>query len=147
MEMQWVAPTMIELTLIVLVIMLAVWVLTLALKVKSAHQLIQRHQQQHAEKLTAAETTVRNVVHQQNEDQARSLVVTRHIQALQKNLDDIENQIRELKLQDPSLRLYQRAAELVKQGASIEEVMEACDIPRAEAEMLSMVHRQTPNQA
>ena len=41
-----------------------------------------------------------------------------------------------------SRALYQRAAELVKQGASIEEIMEACDIPRAEAEMLSMVHRQ-----
>jgi hypothetical protein len=30
----------------------------------------------------------------------------------------------------------------VKQGASIDEIIEACDIPRAEAEMLVMVHKQ-----
>jgi membrane protein required for beta-lactamase induction len=35
-----------------------------------------------------------------------------------------------------------RAEDLVKQGASIDEIIEACDIPRAEAEMLVMVHKQ-----
>ena len=70
------------------------------------------------------------------------MVITRHLQELDEKQTDIENQLRELKLQDPSLRLYQRAADLVKQGASIDEIIEACDIPRAEAEMLVMVHKQ-----
>lgn len=142
MEMQWVAPTTIELALIVVVIILAALIGVIFVKIRTVYQLLHTHEQQHAQKIAAAEAAVRNFAHQQNEDQARSLVVTRHIQSLQQKLDEFESQIRELKLQDPSLRLYQRAAELVKQGASIEEVMEACDIPRAEAEMLSMVHRQ-----
>lgn len=84
---------------------------------------------------------VKHVTHQQSEAQARSLVVAKHVHALQTKQDDFDNQLREQKLQDPSLRLYQRAADLVKQGASIEEIMDACDIPRAEAEMLIMVHK------
>jgi hypothetical protein len=84
---------------------------------------------------------VKHVTHQQSEAQARSLVVAKHVHALQTKQDDFDNQLREQKLQDPSLRLYQRAADLVKQGASIEEIMDACDIPRAEAEMLMMVHK------
>jgi hypothetical protein len=84
---------------------------------------------------------VKHVTHQQSEAQARSLVVAKHVHALQTKQDDFDNQLREQKLQDPSLRLYQRAADLVKQGASVEEIMDACDIPRAEAEMLMMVHK------
>ena len=40
------------------------------------------------------------------------------------------------------MRLYTRAAELVKAGADVEEVMQACDLPRAEAELLISMHRQ-----
>lgn len=143
MEMQWVAPTTIELALIAVILILAALMGVIFVKMKTANQLLHTHEKQNEQKIAAAEAAVRNLAHQQNEDQARSLVVTRHIQSLQQKLDELESQMRELKLQDPSLRLYQRAAELVKQGASIEEVMEACDIPRAEAEMLSMVHRQS----
>jgi len=90
---------------------------------------------------TNIDAQVKHVTHQQSEAQARSLVVAKHVHALQTKQDDFDNQLREQKLQDPSLRLYQRAADLVKQGASIEEIMDACDIPRAEAEMLMMVHK------
>ena len=91
---------------------------------------------------SVAEAIAKNANNQQSEAQARSLVITRHLQELDEKQTEIENQLRELKLQDPSLRLYQRAADLVKQGASIDEIIEACDIPRAEAEMLVMVHKQ-----
>ena len=92
--------------------------------------------------LPRTEALAKNANNQQTEAQARTLVITRHLQELDEKQTDIENQLRELKLQDPSLRLYQRAADLVKQGASIDEIIEACDIPRAEAEMLVMVHKQ-----
>ena len=142
MEMQFIAPTLYESILLVLVVVLSLLIVWLFKQIRSLHQGIKNLEAKYDNRLEETVSSVRNFAHQQNEEQARNLVVTRHIQALQGKFDDLENQLREVKLQDPSLRLYQRAAELVKQGASIEEIMEACDIPRAEAEMLSMVHRQ-----
>ncbi len=83
----------------------------------------------------------KDVGHQVEEQQNRSLVQSKHIQQLQDEITGFNNQIREVKLQDPSMRMYQRAAELVKQGASLEEVMESCDIPRAEAELIVTIHK------
>ena len=142
MEMQFIAPTLYESILLVLVVVLSLLIVWLFKQIRSLQQGIKSLEAKYDNRLEETVSSVRNFAHQQNEEQARNLVVTRHIQALQGKFDDLENQLREVKLQDPSLRLYQRAAELVKQGASIEEIMEACDIPRAEAEMLSMVHRQ-----
>ena len=142
MEMQFIAPTLYESILLVLVVVLSLLMVWLFKQIRSLQQGIKNLEAKYDSRLEETVSSVRNFAHQQNEEQARNLVVTRHIQALQSKFDDLENQLREVKLQDPSLRLYQRAAELVKQGASIEEIMEACDIPRAEAEMLSMVHRQ-----
>ena len=140
MEMQFIAPTLYESILLVLVVVLSLLIVWLFKQIRSLQQGIKNLEAKYDNRLEETVSSVRNFAHQQNEEQARNLVVTRHIQALQGKFDDLENQLREVKLQDPSLRLYQRAAELVKQGASIEEIMEACDIPRAEAEMLSMVH-------
>lgn len=91
--------------------------------------------------LVSLKEAISTLQHQQNEDQTRVMVVTRHLSNIEEKQNDLETQIRDVKLQDPSMRLYQRAAELVKQGATMEEVMQACDIPRAEAEMLITVHR------
>lgn len=91
------------------------------------------------------ELQVSDIGHQQSEAQARSLVASRHLHDLQRHVENLENQIRELKQQDPSMRLYQRAAELVKEGATIQEIMDACDIPQAEAEMIMMVHNNKSN--
>ncbi|WP_075610558.1 DUF2802 domain-containing protein [Alteromonas pelagimontana] len=84
---------------------------------------------------------IAHLSHQINEEQARSLVQGKHLQQLQEQLVQLENQLREVKQQDPSMRLYSRATELVKQGASIAEIMQACDLPRAEAELLISMHR------
>ena len=146
MDLQFSAPTVNELILLSLVIALGIFAISLMLKERKTHAALVELQDLVTRRTDDMDTQIRDFGHQQNEAQTRSLVVTRHLQALQVRLDDFDSQIGELKLQDPSLRLYQRAAELVKQGASIEEVMEACDIPRAEAEMLFMVHKQSPSQ-
>ena len=141
MELQFTAPTLIEIVLITLFAILCVvlvWLIRKLVHIQNELTSLQHIVKQRTDELDAE---VRNVGHQQNEAQARSIVVTKHVQELQLKQDEFENQLRELKLQDPSLRLYQKAAELVKQGATIEDVMEACDIPRAEAEMLFMVHK------
>jgi len=145
MELQFSAPTLLELMLLALVAVLSIAVIWLSLKMLKAQSALVALQAMLKQRTDDIDANVRNLGYQQNEAQARGLVVTRHLQTLQEKQDEFDNQIRELKLQDPSLKLYQRAAELVKKGATIEEVMEACDIPRAEAEMLFMVHKQSPS--
>lgn len=142
MEWQLAAPTLIELILCGFIVVLAVTVSILYSHVKQLRTALSDSEQNSASAIARAEALAKDANNQQTEAQARTLVITRHIQELDEKQTDIENQLRELKLQDPSLRLYQRAADLVKQGASIDEIIEACDIPRAEAEMLVMVHKQ-----
>ena len=38
--------------------------------------------------------------------------------------------------QDPQIKLYAKAAQLIAEGADIEEIIDACDLPRAELEIL-----------
>ena len=83
---------------------------------------------------------VKNLENQIAEMQTRSMVQGKHMRELADHCDQLENQLREVKNQDPSMRLYTRAAELVKSGASVEDVMQACDLPRAEAELLMSMH-------
>ena len=144
MDWQLAAPTLLELILCVVVVLLTVAVGVLHTHINQLRKALSESESEnsHAEAIARAEAIAKNANNQQSEAQARSLVITRHLQELDEKQIDIENQLRELKLQDPSLRLYQRAADLVKQGASIDEIIEACDIPRAEAEMLVMVHKQ-----
>lgn len=91
--------------------------------------------------LAQAQAQLEAYSHQLDEQQSRSLVQSKHLQQLQTQLTQQENQLREVKQQDPSMRLYQRAAELVRQGASVDEIMESCDIPRAEAELIITIHK------
>ena len=142
MEWQLAAPTLIELILCGFIIVLAVTVSILYLHIKQLRTALSDSEQNSASAMARIEALANNANNQQTEAQARTLVITRHLQELDEKQTDVENQLRELKMQDPSLRLYQRAADLVKQGASIDEIIEACDIPRAEAEMLMMVHKQ-----
>ncbi|MDX2319283.1 MAG: DUF2802 domain-containing protein [Moritella sp.] len=43
--------------------------------------------------------------------------------------------------QDPDSRFYTRAVKLVELGASLEEIMRECELPRAEAELLLNFHK------
>lgn len=135
------APTADNLILVALILLpLVVLVVTLLV--------LRRQQRVLAERVEKAEQTaatladeVRRITHQQNEDQTRTVVVTKHLKAIEEQQTQLENQMREVKLQDPAMRLYQRAAEMAKSGASIDEIMQACDIPPAEAELLVSMHK------
>lgn len=61
--------------------------------------------------------------------------------ALEQQVLQQQEAIQEVADQDPESKFYQRAARLVQQGASLEEVMEACEIPRAEAELLYSLYK------
>ena len=142
MDLQFTAPTLVELFLVVISSLLALSVFVLFAKLRAMANQLNAVKASAEEKIAHIEITAKDAVNRHDESQARRLVITRHLQSLDEKHVELENQVRDLKLQDPSLRLYQRAADLVKQGASIEEIIEACDIPRAEAEMLMMVHKQ-----
>ena len=43
--------------------------------------------------------------------------------------------------QDPDSRFYTRAVKLVELGATLEEIMRECELPRAEAELLLNFHK------
>ncbi|MGB3725116.1 MAG: DUF2802 domain-containing protein [Glaciecola sp.] len=60
---------------------------------------------------------------------------------LEKELRAVENNTQLLQNDDPSLKMYNRANQLVVSGASIDDIMQACDLPRAEAEVLISLHR------
>lgn len=52
-------------------------------------------------------------------------------------LDDKQQKLAE---HDPHSRFYQKGAQLVAAGATLEQVMIECDLPRAEAELLFSLH-------
>ncbi len=141
MDIQLLLPWASVLVPLALIAVLGLLVSRLSNQVKLLKQQVAELDAASAEHTSVTNAKVTDFGHQQSESQARSLVVTRHLQTLQSEIEALESQVRELKLQDPSVRPYQRAAELVKQGATLSEVMEACDIPQAEAEMLMMVHQ------
>ena len=58
------------------------------------------------------------------------------IQALKFDIDKLMAQIDELSQQDPAAKMYAKAHSLVASGASLNEIMEACDLPQAEVEVL-----------
>lgn len=56
-------------------------------------------------------------------------------------IDSVRSKQEDLQQLDPEVRLYSRAAKLVSSGATIEEIMEECELPRGEAEMLLSLHQ------
>ena len=53
----------------------------------------------------------------------------------------LQQRLQEVAEQDPGSKLYQRAAKLVASGASVDELMQECDLPQAEAELLISLHK------
>jgi hypothetical protein len=53
-------------------------------------------------------------------------------------LDDKQQQLAD---QDPQSRFYNKGAKLIAAGATLDEVMRECELPRAEAELLFSLHQ------
>ena len=62
-------------------------------------------------------------------------------QHITQQLAEQQTAIQEVAEQDLESKFYQRAARLVQQGATLEEIMEACELPRAEAELLYSLYK------
>ncbi|MBQ8977613.1 MAG: DUF2802 domain-containing protein [Succinivibrionaceae bacterium] len=56
-------------------------------------------------------------------------------------MEELERKLEEVQMMDPESKMYNRAVKMVKAGSSIEEVMEECELPRSEAQLLFSIHR------
>ena len=50
----------------------------------------------------------------------------------------------QLQLEQGDVKFYSRAIKLAKKGAQLDEIVNECELPRAEAEMLLSVYQRTP---
>ncbi|WP_283107175.1 DUF2802 domain-containing protein [Shewanella marinintestina] len=66
--------------------------------------------------------------------------VGRRMLELEKKLAQQDAKLEEGSQQDPQARLYSRAMKMVALGAGVEELIEECELPKAEAELLIRLH-------
>ena len=62
---------------------------------------------------------------------------------LQDEITALTAKVQEIETADPGSRLYSKGAKLVASGATIEDIMQECALPRAEAELLVSLHRKS----
>ncbi|ABV86714.1 DUF2802 domain-containing protein [Shewanella pealeana] len=66
--------------------------------------------------------------------------VGRRMLELEKKLAQQDAKFEESSQQDPQARLYSRAMKMVALGAGVAELIEECELPKAEAELLIRLH-------
>lgn len=70
-----------------------------------------------------------------------SLGTGQKILELEKRIINLDEQQQEMTVQAPENKLYTRAVKMVELGADLEEIMNECELPKAEAELLLSLHR------
>jgi hypothetical protein len=70
-----------------------------------------------------------------------SIGMGKKIQQLEAQIKKTQENQQNIVAQAPENRLYTRATKMVELGASIEELMVECELPRAEAELLLNLHK------
>ncbi|MEC4726485.1 DUF2802 domain-containing protein [Shewanella sp. D64] len=66
--------------------------------------------------------------------------VGRRMLELEKKASQQDARLDEAKHQDPQAKLYTRAMKMVDLGAGVEELINECEIPKAEAELIIRLH-------
>ena len=75
------------------------------------------------------------------EDQQVSKQLEHRTKILLSDVKQLQQSFENIQLQQPEDKLYSRAVKMVNLGADIDEIVQECDIPRAEAEMLIAIHK------
>lgn len=70
-----------------------------------------------------------------------SQALGRKVKELVSTISELQERQLQLAEHDPQSRYYLNAVKLISDGASLEEVMRECDLPRAEAELLFSLHQ------
>ncbi len=71
-----------------------------------------------------------------HEIRSGALGVGNRVKELTMQVSQLKDKIEELQLLDPESRMYSKANKMVASGATVEELMDECSLPRAEAELL-----------
>ncbi|WP_462157684.1 DUF2802 domain-containing protein [Pseudoalteromonas sp. GB56] len=121
------------------VLLLAVFVI-IALarlsRLSDAHHELQKqisdaeHTQNQSQILRAEVAEVRNALEN----------MASHVQQLRERTQELAQLQDNIKEADPQARLYSRAVKMIELGAPMDEVMQECELPRAEAELLFSLH-------
>ncbi len=77
-----------------------------------------------------------------NELRSGELALVRRVALLEQALAELAQRQVETEVLDPERKLYSRAVRMVELGADLDEVMQECELPRAEAELIVNLHRQ-----
>jgi len=72
---------------------------------------------------------------------SRAILLGKQQTSFSEQLKRLEQQVADIQQQDPVVRLYHRATELAKQGATVEDIVQGCDISHAEAVLLINLHQ------
>lgn len=94
-------------------------------------------------KFAAIETVLKNARLQNerlskefNELRAGTMGMSHKLADMSHQLEVVEDRQTEIMMNDPEGRLYSRASKMVELGADVHELMNECDLPKAEAELL-----------
>ncbi len=94
-------------------------------------------------KFAATELVLKNSRHQHEsllkqftELRAGTIGMSQKLADMAENLEMISDRQGEMAMLDPDGKLYSRASKMVELGADVNELMEECDLPKAEAELL-----------
>nr|WP_321269544.1 DUF2802 domain-containing protein [uncultured Tolumonas sp.] len=77
--------------------------------------------------------------------QSVSLGAGQKLIELERKLVALNEVQQEMSVQTPENKLYSRAVKMVELGAGIEEIMQECELPKAEAELLLSLHKHRSN--
>ena len=86
------------------------------------------------------DTRLKRLEHEFTELRRGSQALIKLVRELKAELEQLAQRQQQLEFQDPEAKLYNRAVKLLEQGAGLDEIMEACELPRAEAELLMRIH-------
>lgn len=147
--MELLIPWLVDLALAIVLLGLVILVLRhrkLAEKANSIDSLqLQINQLQQA-LVKRDESSLDNEV---NELRAGAVAMGRRLATLEQSLLLLQQGLGELEQSqpapeelEPERRLYRRAVRMVELGADLDEIIQECELPRAEAELIFNLHRQ-----
>ena len=83
-----------------------------------------------------------SLLKQFNELRAGTMAMSQKLADMALHLEDVADRQGEMAMQDPDGKLYSRASKMVELGADVNELMQECDLPQAEAELLLRLQQQ-----
>lgn len=126
--------------LILAIIALTVYIAIIRSRLAQLTQHQARLEQAFNDLSDALQSTVRNAakankVELQTLRNQQSEISEQHFHQVEQ-LHKLQAKLQEFEQRDPEIKLYQQAKKLVASGATVEEVMESCQLSRAEVDLL-----------